>query len=154
MFKGKGRALSEIIEIDHVLAIELLPDNGKITQRYIREVPLGLTRQHLADRHGFLLSVLNTLTEEEAVKLHVAQHAEIAGDLGHAHGDKPRSRREQAIADAEKEKASETAVEAHEPPSDEALADMTGDDELDEAVLQANAAAGESAVDPEEEGLF
>jgi hypothetical protein len=101
MFRDKGRATSDILLPAEILGVVLAPDNRKITPKYIKEVELGNVRTHLADRHGFLLEVVNDLNEEQAKIVHDKQHAEHGGDLGHIHGERPRTQREQAIADAE-----------------------------------------------------
>ena len=101
LFKDKGRSTGDILDPAQILSIELLPDNRKVAVKYIKEVDLGSHRQHLVDRHGFLISVANTLTEEEAVEIHGKQHTENGADLGHIHGEKPKTRREQAISVAE-----------------------------------------------------
>src|SRR4051812_43510634 len=75
LFKARGRATADLILPDQIVAVELAPDNRKVTVKYIKPVQLGQVRTHLADRHGFLLSMLNTITEEEAVLIHDKQHA-------------------------------------------------------------------------------
>lgn len=130
MFKEKGKANPEVIMADHVLSIVLAPDNSKVTQRWIKEVPVGSVKQHLADRHGFLLSVLNaegddTISEEQAKVLHDRQHAESGGDLGHAHGEKPKTRKDEAIEKAE----ADNQENAGEPQP--TLVEDDGDDDGD-----------------------
>jgi hypothetical protein len=105
MFRDKGRTTSDILVPNEILGVELAPDNRKVTVKYIKEVELGNVRAHLADRHGFLLSVVNSMTEDEAQTVHNSQHSEHGGDLGHIHGERPRTNREQAIADAEQKPA-------------------------------------------------
>lgn len=101
LFKPKGRTTSDIIEPDNILGCELIADDRKVTPKYIKPVGIGLTRTHLADRHGFLLSVVNNLTEETAEAAHTKQHAEHGKDLGHIHGERPKTQRDVAIAAAE-----------------------------------------------------
>lgn len=121
LFKPKGRTTSDIIEPGNILGCELVSDDRKVVVKYIKEVNLGATRSHLADRHGFLLSMVNDLTEEAATEAHVKQHAEYGKDLGHIHGERPRTQRDNAIAQAAEAKTEEPQPEQLQIPGTETM---------------------------------
>lgn len=99
MFQPKGRGNAELFTADQILACELDPDDGNVKPRYLKPIVLGANKTHLADRHGFLLPVVNEMTEEEAADVHQQQHDQNEG-LGHIHGERPKSRRDAALEKA------------------------------------------------------
>ena len=104
LIKLKGKSQTEPIFTSQIVSIELAPDtNRELKQRYLKEVKVGEFRQHLVDRHGFTLSTVNDpdFTEEKAAAFHAEQHeGKLKDDLGHVHGERPKTEREKAIEDA------------------------------------------------------
>lgn len=85
----RGNGLTEIVEADSVIEIRPVgrPRRKRVTRRLVRMY--GQTesvKQHLADRHGILVSVLNAVDEATAHETHRNINH---GDLGHQHGDHP-----------------------------------------------------------------
>lgn len=85
----RNRGTTRIIEPKEIIDIEETPRNRR-PKRVVRRVVrvFGTTddvRQHLADRHGVLVSVLNNVSPEDAGMMHAnIKH----DDLGHRHGDR------------------------------------------------------------------
>jgi hypothetical protein len=104
LLKLKGKSAVEPILTSTIRQIVLAPDSAKeIKQRYLKDVEVGQVRQHLVDRHGFTLDVVNAddFTEEKAVEVHTEQHSgDLKDQLGHVHGERPKTERETAIAAA------------------------------------------------------
>jgi hypothetical protein len=78
--------------ISRLLDIE--PDDskpGKVIKRHLEPVDRPNARQHLADRHGWPVSLLGPLSPAAAIEAHSKiDHR----DLGHGHEPKPQGRRE------------------------------------------------------------
>lgn len=136
LIKLKGKSQTEPIFTKDIVSIELAPDTSrKLTQRYLKEVKVGEFRQHLVDRHGFTLDVVNAedFTEEKAAAVHTEQHEKLKDTLGHVHGEKPKTERETAIENAA---ANETPEQAAEQlalaESDNDPAPQPGDEDEDE----------------------
>jgi hypothetical protein len=85
LLKPKGRSIVELFDLNQILGIEVLAEANQVVQRTVKLPELGTVRQHLADRHGFLVPPLEKMTEEEAVQAHNSQHEAIGKDLGHRH---------------------------------------------------------------------
>jgi hypothetical protein len=82
-FKEKGKRDVEFIEPNDIVEIALAPDKPKnISQRKLKPITDTQARQHLVDRHGFLRSQVNKMTDDEAFKEHNAIDHD---DLGHRH---------------------------------------------------------------------
>jgi hypothetical protein len=85
----KMRSSTRIIDINRILGFEeqARPKRKRVIKRYVRKIDEESdARQHLADRHGVLVSVLNAVDSETAREMHdKINHL----DLGHQHGDKP-----------------------------------------------------------------
>ncbi len=63
---------------------------GRITKRWLSNTERPHVRQHLADRHGVPMTILNILDSRAAEEYHGnIKH----DDLGHGHGEKPPARR-------------------------------------------------------------
>jgi len=85
----KVRGNSRSLDWSSVERIELayVGRQRSILIRYFADGETTSIRQHLADRHGLSISVLNRITEDAAREVHDGiDH----GDLGHRHGDRPR----------------------------------------------------------------
>lgn len=85
LLKPKGRSIVELFDLNQILEIEVLTEGKQVVQRTVKPPELGMVRQHLADRHGFLVPPLEKMTEEAAVKAHDSQHETIGKDIGHRH---------------------------------------------------------------------
>lgn len=105
-FKEKGKRDVDLIMPDQIEEISLAPSKPKkLVQKKLKPVMLGTVRQHLVDRHGYDLSVVNEMDDEKALK----EHEDIDHkDLGHKHE-----------ADDEDESEEESADEAGDEASDE-----------------------------------
>jgi hypothetical protein len=93
LFKEKGKADIHIIEPGWIDSIDMAPEKEpKVTTKKLQPVPEGRVRQHLADRHGYLVDDLNKMTEAQATELHDGiDH----NGLGHIH-ETPKAQQEAA----------------------------------------------------------
>lgn len=86
----RNRSNTRIVDLKDIIGeIEEVgrPRRKKVLRRYVREIgPDDSVKQHLADRHGILVSVLNAVDEDTTRELH---DGIIHDDLGHRHGDRP-----------------------------------------------------------------
>jgi hypothetical protein len=90
LIKPKGKSAVEIIEAGDIEGIILAPEKQKnFGVTYLKVVELGGARKHLLDRHAATLTAVNSMTEEDAFKLHASIDHEDS-DLGHVHGEKPK----------------------------------------------------------------
>lgn len=97
----KTRSGSEVIELKDVIDIEeqQRPRRRRVIRRYVRVLdPDSNIRQHLADRHGTLVPVLNGNEDDLLFAMHEKIDHSI---LGHVHGERPPR---QAVDPAEAEK--------------------------------------------------
>lgn len=103
VFKQKGKRNSMLFAKDQILEVTQLdstPDD--IRRRSMARVTKEKVRDHLADRHGYKISDVSRMSEDEAEKFHDSiDHT----DLGHWHRT-PR-KLERAIEEAEEELAEE-----------------------------------------------
>lgn len=85
----RHRRDTRIIDILSILDIEEVRRTPRrtVVKRYVRVLaPDDSVRQHLADRHGVLVSVLNATDDDTARRMHEGYDH---NDLGHKHGDRP-----------------------------------------------------------------
>jgi hypothetical protein len=82
-FKEKGKRDLRLIEPNQIEEIEVAPEAPKkAAQKKLQQVTTKSARQHLLDRHGYLRSWANEVSDDEAF----AEHASIDhSDLGHRH---------------------------------------------------------------------
>jgi hypothetical protein len=82
-FKEKGKRDLRLIEPSQIEEIEVAPEAPKkAAQKKLQQVTEKSARQHLLDRHGYLRSWANEVSDEEAL----AEHESIDHrDLGHRH---------------------------------------------------------------------
>lgn len=82
-FKEKGKRDLRLIEPSQIEEIEVAPEAPKkVAQKKLQQVTERSARQHLLDRHGYLRSWANEVSDEEAF----AEHASVDhSDLGHRH---------------------------------------------------------------------
>lgn len=100
ILRPKGKTKVELIEDDDVLEIKDAPTPTKaLKAKSLKPIELGQARAHLLDRHGYKLSDINALSEQEAFDFHATvDHSE----LGHNHDTSPApSAAEEAVAEAE-----------------------------------------------------
>jgi hypothetical protein len=85
IFKAKGKSNPTLIEVGDIDTIELLAEKPTvIKQSALKDVDAGSVRRHLLDRHGLPLSVVNEMTDDEAIEAHdQIDHS----DLGHRHDE-------------------------------------------------------------------
>jgi len=83
LIKPKGKTRIDIIEASTIEEIRLAPEPAKkLTAKKLKPVELGRVRQHLLDRHGYRLSEISAMAEEQAREFHEGlDHS----DLGHVH---------------------------------------------------------------------
>ncbi|HEY6021857.1 MAG TPA: hypothetical protein VIY48_18930 [Candidatus Paceibacterota bacterium] len=88
MLKPKGKTNPILIELANVERIDFAPEKAKnLARKKLKIVQFGNARAHLLERHGYTLTEVNEITENEAF----ASHEDIdheAADLGHVHVDK------------------------------------------------------------------
>ena len=99
-FKPKGKRDFVLVEPKDIEEITEAPQALKsIPQKKLKPIADGSVRQHLLDRHGYQRSVVNGMTDEQAVKLHdEIDHK----DLGHRHMSA------EEVAKADEKKAAES----------------------------------------------
>ena len=96
VFKEKGKRNQHLVEAANIETIEPVKKTTSMRIRAFSPVVFGKNKDHLIDRHGYKVSDIEKLSEEDAERLHESlDHS----DLGHRHR-KPRAV-EAAIADAE-----------------------------------------------------
>lgn len=83
MIRPRGKSNSTLIKAEQVVSITHVPAGPKkIKQKVLAEVGLDKARQHLVDAHGYAVSVINGITNEQGLATHNSiDHA----DLGHRH---------------------------------------------------------------------
>lgn len=86
LLKPKGRQNFELIEMDEIEEIRFVSEKPKeLKPADLKIVGYGNARKHLADRHGYTLSQIKDMAEEDALALHrQADHA----DISHVHVEK------------------------------------------------------------------
>ena len=84
VIKPAGKTLVRLIKTVDIEKIDLAPTSLRVfKQKTMRVIGLDTVRQHLLDRHGWSLSVINGMDENKAMEIHKGiDHA----NLGHAHG--------------------------------------------------------------------
>lgn len=82
-FKEKGKRDLRLIEPGQIDEIDVAPEAPKkVAQKKLQQVTESTARQHLLDRHGYLRSWANEVSDEEAY----AEHESVDhSDLGHRH---------------------------------------------------------------------
>lgn len=89
LVKPKGTSTPRLIEMDQLISCEPVPaEPSTLRQKRLDPLPVAKTRRHLMDSHGWSLSVVNKMTEDDAVHAHdSADHS----DLGHNHSGRKKS---------------------------------------------------------------
>lgn len=89
LIKIRGSVLLKLVEIAGINfdTFEVIAEKPKpLTQKTLPPVTLSSARFHLLDRHGLALSLVNAITDEDAL----AKHADINHwDSGHVHEVRP-----------------------------------------------------------------
>lgn len=121
ILREKGKSSGGLIEGSRILSFE--PPAKKVfplKAKRLNPVDANAVKRHLLDAHGYRVSDINGLTEEQAVELHDGiDHKDL--DLGHFHALSPR---EQAIA------ASGSEADADQSSADVAVEDPENDPEF------------------------
>jgi hypothetical protein len=118
LLKPKGRTNLELIEPSQIEEISFAPEKPKeLKPKRVAKLKFGQARQHLLDRHGEPLTVVNEMTEEAAWEMH-NEIDHVEENLGHWHGEKD-----------DKYPGSEDADEAGDTESDDENTDESDDDE-------------------------
>lgn len=86
VFRPKGLVRQELIEIKNIRLIEEIIAGPKpLRPRTTGRVNKGKHREHLVDRHGYKISEISHLSEDQAREFHDGiDHS----DLGHRHKEK------------------------------------------------------------------
>lgn len=106
LLKPRGAMIAEMIEAANIRHIEIVQNpNAKLIIRKLRVLKPHEVRQHLIDRHGFLVANVEALGDIQAYEGHRAM---AHSNMGHVHEDKKATARvtsiaEQAIAEVEDE---------------------------------------------------
>ena len=88
LLKPKGKSSYELIEMKEIEDVRLVETSVKpIKRKKLKPVEIGGARNHLAERHGYSLSEVNEMTEEDALTEHESIDHE-ASDIGHVHVEK------------------------------------------------------------------
>jgi len=82
-FKERGKRDSDLVEPGQIEEIALAPSKPKkLSQKKLKPVTDSTVRQHLLDRHGYELGVVNEMSDDAALREHDdIDHTE----LGHLH---------------------------------------------------------------------
>ena len=97
-FKKKGSPNALIFRPEELVRIEFVPEKPKkMTSKPIPYLTYGKARQHLADRHGVLMSTLKDLSEADALEWHDGTLAHE--DLSHYHSDETKKSKIDEAAD-------------------------------------------------------
>jgi hypothetical protein len=97
LFKPKGKAKLDIIEAENIVGVRYAPEKPKtLKAKSLLPIQYGQARQHLIDRHGYTLSDINAMTEEQAYNFH-KELDHKASDLGHVHAAKEQTEAEAAV---------------------------------------------------------
>lgn len=85
LIKPKGRTMSDLIEADKIESVdEIVSAPKQLKAKALKDVTLENARQHLLDRHGWLLTEANKISDKEGLE----RHDDLAHDnLGHTHGE-------------------------------------------------------------------
>jgi hypothetical protein len=106
LLKVKGKSSTQLI-LQHEIAdngVLLIEESTDITQSVLQPVKLANVRRHLTTSHGWPLSEVNKLNDQEAFDQHTRLHeAENAADLGHRHEVKADDSKTKEEAEAENE---------------------------------------------------
>ena len=86
LLKPKGKSSFVLYEVDDIQSVDTAPDKPKgLKAKTLKLVEAGNVRQHLVDRHGYRLSEINAMSDEDALEFHEQlDHS----DLGHFHAEK------------------------------------------------------------------
>lgn len=97
VFKAKGSSATKLIEAKDIEDIaEVVAGPKKLKSRVIPQVHDAKNREHLIERHGYKVSEIEKLSEEDAKAFHDSlDHS----DLGHSH--RPLTEAELAIREAQ-----------------------------------------------------
>lgn len=86
LYREKGKSRLDLIPADEVIEVRLAPQEpAKVRIKKLAILALGKARQHLVTDHGYKVSEISKLSEDEAFAFHGGlDHT----DLGHAHAAK------------------------------------------------------------------
>lgn len=88
LFRQRGRTNGELVFTHEVEDIRLLVTAPKpIKVKALKRMNQETVRQHLVDRHGSSVELVNATSDENAMKMHDQLHEAHGKDLGHNHGD-------------------------------------------------------------------
>lgn len=87
LLKVKGKASAVLILGFEIATIETVTSSDDdVTQTTLKPVKLNNVRRHLVNAHGWKLSAVNQLIDEEAFVQHTGLHeGPDAADIGHKH---------------------------------------------------------------------
>lgn len=88
LLKPKGKSGLLLLSLSQIDEISYAPQKEKkITVKKVKVIGFGGARQHLADRHGYSVSDLDSVSEERALEIHNDIDHEANG-VAHRHVDK------------------------------------------------------------------
>lgn len=100
LIKPKGRTKLELVPASEIEDVRHVIEKPKaLTARVLKPVEFGGARNHLLERHGLTLSVINEMDEQKALDAH-SKIDHVEAGLGHTHEAK-RDPAAEADADAE-----------------------------------------------------
>lgn len=84
IFKRRSQRGQDLFDLDQVRGVRetVTARLRMVSQKSLRPATVATVKRHLADYHGFPISTLNTMSEEEALRRHEEIDHE---DLGHNH---------------------------------------------------------------------
>jgi hypothetical protein len=108
LIKPKGQVSFKLIDRAEIEDISLVADkSSELKRSKLKPVKVGQARRHLLERHGYKLTDVNGMTEEQAMEFHDSLDHE-ALDLGHVH-----------VAESEKSDVADEASDSDADDSDE-----------------------------------
>lgn len=84
--KKNSTGSAELLFPFEITGVQLLEIAEQIKQTELKPVTVKNVRKHLISHHGWYLSQVNKITDDEALEAHTALHdLEVAFDYGHHH---------------------------------------------------------------------
>lgn len=86
LVRRKGASIPDIFENDDFTKISLDEKAETLKAAVVKQVKVTNVRRHLLNHHGWLLTQINSMTDEEAMEAHTVLHGlESASNIGHIH---------------------------------------------------------------------
>ena len=82
LYRERGKTKVDLASMADVIEIRSAPEEpSSVKVKHLRPLALGKARQHLASDHGYFVSHVGSMSEEDAHKFHLGlDHADLAHD--------------------------------------------------------------------------